>query len=200
MDLSKLAGTLLGSDSIKGVSKATGVSSKNVTSILQNALPSLLSGIGSQAKNSDTSEGFATALADHAKADTSDLSGFFKNIDLTDGSKIIDHLLGDDKNKVAKSAAKNSGVPSKSVSNVLSAAGPLLMSLIGKQTEEEDDKEQGIGGMISSLVDNVDLGSILGGLTGGSSSSSSSSSKPASGKTGGIGNLLGGVMNFFKKK
>ena len=38
------------------------------------------------------------------------------------------------------------------------------MSLLGQQTKEEEEKEDGVGGLIGTLLDNVDVGSLLSGL------------------------------------
>lgn len=106
MDLKKLTGALLSSDSIKGLSGAAGVSKSDVTSVLTAALPTLLDGANEQAKGKDTSKGFAEALSKHAKDNTSDLSGFLGNVDLEDGAKIIGHLLGSSSKKTTGSIAK----------------------------------------------------------------------------------------------
>ena len=79
MDLSALMTTLLSSDSVKNLSKATGATKSDVTSVLSTALPMLLEGVSGQANNKES--GFAGALAKHAVNDTTDLAGFFGNID-----------------------------------------------------------------------------------------------------------------------
>lgn len=199
MDLKKLAGSLLSSDAISGLGKLTGATGSDITSVLTSALPSLLSGANEQAKDSGTSEGFVNALAQHAKDDTSNLTSFLGNIDLTDGSKIISHLLGANESSVVKSVAKETGVSQKKTASILSAAAPLLMSLLGQQADDDKDSGLDIGGLIGGLVDNVDVTSLLTGLLGGGSSSASGSSntKPASSST--AGNLLCGIMKLFKK-
>lgn len=194
MDLKKLAGSLLSSDAISGLGKLTGASGSDITSVLTNALPSLLSGANEQAKDSGTSEGFVNALSQHAKDDTSNLASFLGKVDLTDGSKIISHLLGSKESSVVKSVAKETGVSESKTSSILSAAAPLLMSLLGQQADEDKDSGLDIGGLLGGLVDNVDVGSLLTGLLGGGSSSSSSSNKKPSSS-----NLLGGIMKLFKK-
>ncbi len=198
MDLKKLASSLLSSDSINGLSNLTGVSNKDITNVLSSALPSLLSGATEQAKNESTAEGFANALAQHAKDDTSNLTGFLGKVDLADGAKIISHLLGSGKEETVQKAAKASGVSEKKTSDILSAVGPMLLSLLGQQADEDDDKESGVGGLVGSLLDNVDVGSLLSGListdTSSASSSSSSNNKK---KSGGI---LGGILSGLFKK
>ena len=160
MDLMKLAGTLLSSDSLGGLSEATGSSDNDVSKVLVKALPALLSGANEQAKDKKTAKGFASALSDHAKDDTGNLSKFLGNVDMEDGAKIITHLLGSGEDDVVEEVAEESGVDKADVLSILSAAAPLLLSLLGQQTEEEDKKEA-IGDLVGVLLENVDVGSIV---------------------------------------
>ena len=160
MDLMKLAGTLLSSDSLGGLSEATGSSDNDVSKVLVKALPALLSGANEQAKDKKTAKGFASALSDHAKDDTGNLSKFLGNVDMEDGAKIITHLLGAGEDDVVEEVAEESGVDKADVLSILSAAAPLLLSLLGQQTEEEDKKEA-IGDLVGVLLENVDVGSIV---------------------------------------
>lgn len=204
MDLTKLASTLLSSDSISGLSSLTGASDKDVSNVLAQALPALLSGANSQAKDKDTAESFATALSDHAKDDTKDLSKFLGNVDLKDGAKILGHLLGSDKDDVIGNIAESTGVSKKDTNSIVSAIAPLLLSLLGQQTEEDDDKDTGAAGLVGALLDNVDVGSLLTGLLTDNSSSSStttsgkkksSKKKATSDKSGGLlGSLLKNIL------
>ncbi len=203
MDLKKLTSTLLSSDSIKGLSNVTGVSKGDVSNVLAETLPALLNGANGQAKDSGTAKSFADALAQHAKDDTSSLSGFLGNVDLSDGSKIIGHLLGSDKDSLTKSVAKKTGVSSSKIGDILSAAAPLLMSLLGQQADEDDEKESGVGALLGNLLDNVDVGELLSGLTSTNTSSSSSTGKKKKKKAakkdsessqGGLMGLLGKLL------
>ena len=200
MDLKKLTSTLLSSDSIKGLSNLTGASKGEVNSVLTEALPALLSGANGQAKDAGTAKGFADALAQHAKDDTSNLAGFLGNVDLGDGAKIIGHLLGSDQDSVTKSVAKKTGVSAAKIGQILAAIAPLLMSLLGQQADDDKDSGLDIGGLLGGLVDNVDVTSLLTGLLGGGNSSASGSSnkKPAKKKKA-SGGLLGGLMSLLKK-
>ena len=134
MDLMSIMGALMGSPSTSGISQATGASTNDVTSILASALPSLLSGANRQATQTSTATSFAKALSSHAQDDTSNLAAFYNNVDLNDGAKIIQHLFGNQTNSITRSVASQAGVTQKQALSVLSAAAPLLMSLIGKQT------------------------------------------------------------------
>ena len=221
MDLSKIAGSLLSNDSLKGLSNLTGADNKDITNVLTSALPSLLSGATEQAKNESTAASFAGALAQHAKDDTSDLTSFkdscsiilatsfLGNVDLADGAKIIGHLLGSGKEETVKKAAKASGVSEKKTGDILSAIAPMLLSLLGQQAEEDDDKESGASGLVGALLDNVDVGSLLSGLISTDTSSTSTSGKkkpasgkkkPASSKKSDASGIIGGILSGLLKK
>ncbi len=201
MDINKLAGVLLGSDSISGLSSLTKVADKDVNSVLAEALPALLLGANNQAKGKDTTESFAEALADHAKADTKDVEGFFGNIDLEDGAKIIGHLLGAEKSDVTKKVAKKTGVSDDKTAMILSAAAPLLMSLLGQQADEDDNKNAGVETLIGALLENVDLVELLTGTSSKDSGKKKSTKKKAANKkedNSVAGSLLNGLFKLLK--
>ena len=206
MDLGKLASTLLSSDSIKGLTQATGASGSDITSVLSSALPTLLDGANAQAKGKNTAKGFVSALAQHAQDDTSDLSKFLGNVDLTDGSKIIGHLLGSNTDNVVAEVADKAGVSADKTTSILSAVAPLLMSLLGQQADQDENKDSGIENLIGAVLDNVDVGELLTGLLTDNDSASTTSStgkkpgkkKPASSNSG-VGNLVGGLLKGLLK-
>lgn len=168
MDLTSLLSTMLSVDSVGSISQTAGVSIREAQSVLGSALPSLLNGALAQSQSSETAEGFDNALAQHAADDTSNVASFFSKVDLADGGKIINHLLGGDGQAVSSISMK-AGVSQKGTSNILSAAAPLLMSLLGQQTSQSAQNTSGSGtsGLLGSLLQNVDLGSMLGNLLGG---------------------------------
>ncbi|MBQ9826412.1 MAG: DUF937 domain-containing protein [Firmicutes bacterium] len=184
MDLSSLMNVFLSQQSQQGISTATGSSSSDVTSILASALPSLLAGANKQSQQTSTATSFAKALASHAQDDTSNLSSFYNNVDLNDGAKIIQHLLGNKTNATIKTVANQAGVTQSQAGNVLAAAAPLLLSLLGQQTTAQTKtaatqkaKTAQTTNLMSSLLSNVDVGSLIGTMLGSGSSSKKSSSK-----------------------
>ncbi len=202
MDLQQIAKMILSSDSVEGIAKRSGASSSDVTKVLSQALPLLLGGANDQAKNTDTASSFTQALSSHAKADTSDLGSFLAGIDLADGAKIIGHLLGSEQDSTTKSVAKQAGVSQKKTASILSSVAPLLMSLLGKQTEESDVSDSPIGDLIGSLLEQVDVGELLTGLLTDDSSSkkkTSSSKKKSSDSSDLLGSLLGSVVKKLFK-
>ena len=189
MDLTSLLGTFLGGQSTSGISQATGASKSDVSSILAAAIPSLLGGASQQANNASTADSFTKALQQHAAVNTSNVSSFFSNVDTDDGAKIIKHLFGGTSNSTIKSIASQAGVTQKEASSVLSAAAPYLMSLLGQQTEAEVQKQTApstTSSLMSSLLGNVDLGSLAGSLLSGAVSTNTAAKKTTTKKKSGV--------------
>ena len=193
MDMSSLLGVLLSSDSVSGVSKATKADNNEVASVLNAALPMLLKGAKKQSEDKDTAESFATALLSHGKKDTSNLSSFLKNVDLDDGSKIIGHLLGKDDDNVKK-IAKSSGVSTKKTGDILSAAAPLLMSLLGQESASKKSDSNVALELAGALLKNVDVGDLIGDLLGGDNKKKKSSKKKDNDAGEIIGDILGALL------
>ena len=193
MDINSLLGTLLSSDSVSGVSKATKADNNEVASVLNAALPMLLKGAKKQSEDKDTAESFATALLSHGKKDTSNLSSFLKNVDLDDGSKIIGHLLGKDDDSVKK-IAKTSGVSTKKTGDILSAAAPLLMSLLGQESASKKSDNNVALELAGALLKNVDVGDLIGDLLGGDNKKKKSSKKKDNAAGEIIGDILGALL------
>jgi len=193
MDINSLFGTLLSSDSVNQMSQTTNVPVQGVQSILGSALPSLLNGALAQSNGADTAESFAGALTQHAADDTNDLSAFLSKVDLADGGKIVGHLLGGDQSSVVEAAAQKAGVSAADSGNVLSAVAPLLMSLLGKEAaSQQSNNSAAVGGLMGTLLQNVDMGSLLTGLLGGTPATSSTGS--AEKKKTGLAALLQGLF------
>lgn len=199
MDFKKLAATLLSSDSVSGLSNLSGASSSDVKKVLAQALPTLLNGANNQAKDKDTSASFVNALSQHGKADTKDLSQFLGKVDMKDGAKIIAHLLGSNKDDVVQNISNETGVSQKKTDSILSAIAPLLMSLLGQQTAQEEN-DSPIEGLVGALLENVDMGDMLMGLLGSDSDDDDDKDdkKKKKKKEADSGNLLSGLMNLLK--
>ena len=201
MDMNSLVSTLLSSNSLSGISQSTNTSQKDAQSVLNAALPLLLNGAKDQSQNAATAEGFANALLSHGQADVTDLGSFMQGVDLTDGGKIVNHLLGGNTGAVAN-IAQQTGVSTKDTGNILAAAAPLLMTLLGQQSGSGNAGANAnlVGAMASSLLGNLDVSSLLGGLLGGGAAQTTTTTngkkkkkKPANSQNN--SNSGGGILN-----
>ncbi|QNL98152.1 DUF937 domain-containing protein [Treponema sp. Marseille-Q4132] len=195
MDASSILTTLLGSSSVSNIGKLCDTDSGTVSTVLAQALPALLKGADKQASDKASAKGFASALAEHAGVSTANLGTFMKDVDLDDGAKIIKHLLGSSAASTTKSIAKTAGTSAGTVSAILAAAAPLLMSLLGK-TAGNNTSGDALSALIGGVMKNVNVGDVLGGLLGASGAKTQGTAKNsgASGTAKLAGNLLKGLL------
>ena len=172
MDISSLIGTFMSSDALQNIGSAAQTDAKSAKDVLAAALPSLLS--GAKAQSDDESTGFGEALLSHGKDDISDIASFLGKVDLEDGGKIIGHLFGNDSDNQIGTIAESAGVSKANTSNILSAAAPLLMSLLGQQASSSasDSSASALSSVASLFLKNADIGGILGGILGGGNNNS----------------------------
>ncbi len=157
MDVNTLMKLMLSSNSTSALSKKSGASADQVTNILNSIMPMLLNGASAQATNQETAAGFASALDAHGAKDTSDLGKFLGGVDMADGAKIFQHLLGANSAASIQNAAKASGSSVKDVENIMAMVSPLLMSVLGQQKKKHGNASGGLmaallGGAVNSAI------------------------------------------------
>ena len=175
MDLANILSSLAGNDTVNEISKKFNIDTNKVSSVITSALPTL---IGAMQKNASTESGaaaLAKALGDHAGNANSMISNL-KNVDLTDGSKILGKILGGNASSIFDKIGKQTGTTSGQVSNILSSIAPALMNMLGK--------------LKGNNTGNDALGALLGSVLGGG----------ASNNAGGFGSILGGLGKIFGGK
>ena len=168
MDINSILGALTAGSAVNDMGKQFNLNNNQVNSIISAAIPTL---IGAMQQNTATESGAASlsgALASHL-GDGINLS----SSSLTDGGKILNHILGSKSNFVFSALAKQTGTSSSQVGGILAAIAPMLLGLLG---QGQKSTNTGVGG----------LGGLLGGLLGGTSGKQSSG--------GLLGGLLGGAM------
>ena len=167
MDMETIMKMMLQSGALEQVSGMLGVDDKSAESAIEVVMPMLLQGMQSQMKNEDTKYGFLQALNDHSKDDTADLKKAVKNVDVDDGAKIVNHLLGSEQEEVAAKAKKKSGLDTKTILKIMAILAPILMSKMGQTAKKETAKSSSgdmmkvVGGLLDG-VDAKDVVNILG--------------------------------------
>lgn len=198
----------IGQQIISGVAGQTGQSTDKTSGLLSMALPVLMGAMKKNASTPEGAQGLLGALSKHGQGGLMDnLGGFFQGgVDESaqqDGAGILGHLLGAKQPAVENALSQQSGMDIGAVGNILKVAAPLLMGMVGKQSQS------------AGISDSNGLSSLLGGLMGGSNSNSGASSiltsiLDADGdgsiiddvasmalggkKKGGLGGLLGGLF------
>ena len=178
MELTNILGALTGNDAVSAISENLKIDSKQVSSVITNALPSLLGAMQKNASTPGGAEALAKALGDHAM-NAGNIVNNLKGADLIDGSKILGHIFGGNLTNVLGGISKQTGVASNAVNNILASIAPSLLAILGKQNGNAG--AAGLGGL---------LGAILGGGT----------QSQSTGGLGGLGSILGGLGSLFGKK
>ncbi|MBQ7172441.1 MAG: DUF937 domain-containing protein [Clostridia bacterium] len=211
LDLSSIA-SLLSGGGISAISEKVGAKEDQVTSAVTAALPALISGMKQNVSTEAGAASLAGALSDHKNADVSNVTAFLNGADLTDGAKIVSHILGGKEKATTAAIAEKSGLSSSKVSSILSMIAPLLLSLLGKKQEETSSAStsSSLTGLLGSVLGGSGGSSALGSLASsalgelfGSGSSDSAESASGTGKKKKDekkedGGLLGGLLGLFK--
>ena len=169
MDLSNILGALTGNDAVGTIAEKFNIDSNQVSSVINNALPSIMSAMQQNASTEGGAAALAKALGDHA-GNAGNIINNLKGADLVDGSKILSHIFGGNLTNILGGISKQTGVASNAVSNILASIAPSLLALLGKGQQAVGANAAGLAGM---------LGSILGGQ---------------GGNMGGLGSILGAAM------
>ena len=189
MDLTNILGALTGNDAVGAITQNLKIDSKQVSSVITAALPSLL---GAMQKNASTEAGassLAKALGDHAGSAGNIISNL-KATDLTDGNKILSHIFGGNLSNVIGGISKSSGVSSNGVSSILASIAPSLLALLGKQNGNSG--AAGLTGMLGALLGGgQQQSSGLGSILGAAMKDNDGDGKP---------DILGGLGSIFGKK
>ena len=178
MDLTNILGALTGNEAIGTIADKFNLESKDVSSVINSALPSLLGAMQKNASTPGGAEALAKALGDHA-GNAGNIINNLKGADLVDGSKILGHLFGGNLTNILGGISKQTGVASNAVSNILSSIAPSLLAILGKQNGNSG--AAGLGGLLGALLGSGTQSQNTGGL-------------------GGLGSILGGLGSLFGKK
>lgn len=198
----------LGKNIISGVAGSTGNDTNKTSSVLTMALPLLMKAMQRNAATPEGAAGLMSALnGKHNGSILDNLGGLFEggvdNEVKNEGEKILGHVLGAKQSGVEKVLGEKSGLDAGSVGNILKVAAPILMGVIGKQSQQQ------------SVSASSGIGDLLGGLIGGSSADKEQNFLESildadgdgsivddvagmvlgnAGKKGGLGGLLGGLF------
>lgn len=198
----------LGKNIISGVAGSTGNDTNKTSSVLTMALPLLMKAMQRNAATPEGAVGLMSALnGKHNGSILDNLGGLFEggvdNEVKNEGEKILGHVLGAKQSGVEKVLGEKSGLDAGSVGNILKVAAPILMGVIGKQSQQQ------------SVSASSGIGDLLGGLIGGSSADKEQNFLESildadgdgsivddvagmvlgnAGKKGGLGGLLGGLF------
>ena len=198
----------MGQQLIKGVAQETGQPKSKTADVLGMAVPLLMGAMKKNVQSPQGAEGLINALSTkHSGGILDDLAGLFGGgVDPSikeDGAGILGHILGPKQPEVENTLSKRSGMNPAAIADILKIAAPIIMGLLGRQRAQANISDRSglnvllgsmLGGqprqnqdLITSLIDSDGDGSVLDDVADMVLGS-------GSGKSGGLGDLLGGIL------
>jgi hypothetical protein len=191
----------MGKQLVSSISEKTGINTSQATSVVASGLPALM---GQIQNNLSSGDGLLGALTSgkHDGSILDNISGFLKEGDFTDGSKILGHVLGGNQDSMVQGLSSKTGVDSSIIAKILPMLAPIVMSYLGKQAKSKGVSNSGglgdlLGGLMNGAGGNSILTSVLDQNGDGKLDISDAMSALSGKKKGGLAGLLGGL--FGKK-
>lgn len=165
MDITQLLNSSLGQQVINGIGKQAGTGEKDTASVINASLPVIMGMLQKNANSPDESKNLMKALDQHDGGILNNLSSFLSSGDTQDGSKILDHILGDKKDTAIKAISKQTNVSSENVSKIIALVAPVIMGYLGQQKKgKKVESGNGLSDLIGSLAGGTDAASIGGSI------------------------------------
>ena len=163
--LQNILNQVLDENTLQGFSKELNVDTDQIKTASTMLIPSLFKGLNTNVQDEKGADSLLKALDQHKDADVSNINNFLGSVDLKDGAKILEHILGTKQAPVQKEVAKKSGLSAANTQTLMTMLAPLIMAQLAKSKSTTNDSG---GGLIGALASNLDVGKILTGLLVGS--------------------------------
>lgn len=154
-----LLSTKMGKQLISGASAQTGEPKDKTAHVLSMALPVILGAMQKNAAIPAGAKSLTNALEDnrHDGAILSQLNNLLGNNGadeslMKDGTGILNHVFGENQQKVQEGISKISGVETGSVAQIIQMAAPIVMAILGNQKRKDNIGESGLGDLLGSVM------------------------------------------------
>ncbi|MFF3227662.1 DUF937 domain-containing protein [Nocardia suismassiliense] len=187
---------LLAQVPIAQIAAKLGVDENTATTAVQAALPTLLGGLQANATQPEGAASLVGALDNHGGLVEGAGQVDIDQVDVADGSKIVENVFGDEKNTVISALGATEGTGGNDlIAKLMPILAPIVLAYLAKQLT-------GGGGNAAPQTQpqagNGGIGDVLGGLLGGSSKSGgiggAIGEALAKNAGGALGNVLGGLF------
>ena len=161
--LEDLLGQEKGSAAVQQISQSVGLDQSTTSSIIQNALPTILGGLENNASTPEGAESLNNALDQHHDGSLLDNLGGLESmifggdqqaapVPQADGGGILGHIFGNSQGQVAQQVSDQTGASTGQVAHVLMMLAPIVMSYLGRQKQQQGVDAGGLGGLLGGLL------------------------------------------------
>lgn len=175
--LQDLLGGQQGGEAVDQISQNVGAEPSAVNSVIQMALPAILSGLANNAAKPEGAQSLNNALEqDHDGSLLNNLGGLGSLIfgggqqttappRQADAGGILGHIFGNNQGQVAQQISNQSGLNAGQVAQILMMLAPIVMGYLGKQKQEQNLDAGGLsnwlGGQQQQIQQNAPQGGFL---------------------------------------
>ena len=163
--LNVLLKSMLSDGSINSLSQKTGLSSGQLKKLLPLAIPVLIAAMTKNASNKEGATSLLGALTQHRN--TKPMEQQIAEADISDGEKILAHILGGNSQVNIQDLAKQTGMSQQQVASALSGITPAMLSGLSAATTTTGKQSGKV-----DLSDGLDLSDVMN-MLGGSQPQSS---------------------------
>lgn len=153
MDLQSMINDLVKGNVAEKIGDATGTDQSTVEQVVEAGLPVILGQLGNNASTPDGATELDKAVEkDHTGGSLLDsLGSLFSGGDTnSDGGKILDHVLGDNKTAAGQEVSKQTGVDVGTVAKILTFLAPLVMAYLGKKKTSDNLDAGGLSDLLKN--------------------------------------------------
>jgi len=156
MDILEILQSMSGNSSaLKQLNKKVDAEPKKVEKAVQISIPMLMEALNRNTNNPQGAQSLAKALDQHQNDNVDNLEKYLQNVDMTDGSKILEHIFSNKNQTVQKSLSKTTGLQQDQIGSILASLAPMLLGFLGNQKKAQNLDADGISNLTSSLSQNL---------------------------------------------
>ncbi|MBR7927123.1 DUF937 domain-containing protein [Aerococcaceae bacterium zg-ZUI334] len=152
---------------VQAISNRAGINSQQANSIISLALPLILKAINNNTQTDEGLQSFDNALTEHANDPSyPTVAEHVNNVDMSDGSKMLDHIIPNQQGIIEK-IADTLGLTPEGVRNTLVLVAPLLIHYLAKAKNNQQLTPEQIRQQTAAEQRAVEQETHNGGLLGG---------------------------------
>ena len=138
--LNLLLSSMTSQSSVNQVAGKTGLSKKQIQTLLTLAIPLLIKFMTTTASSGSGAQSLLGALAQHNNK--KDMAEQLQEADTDDGEKIIGHIFGSQKAEVEQNLSAQSGLSAEQVNQILAIIAPAMMSGVSEAASDASLSQQ----------------------------------------------------------
>lgn len=151
MDLTQNVLGSLDQSTRRRIAEKSGASEDQVSQVIAAGLPLIVGSMAKNAQNKTGADQLDTAITKkHDGSLLDNLSSVTDNATINDGTKILSHVLGSNKDTAVTKVAERSGASSNATATILATLAPVVMAQLGRQKSKGKLSAEDIGSVLGS--------------------------------------------------